>query len=50
MSREELAQVVRDQISRAVTNALTSGVPSVGMLRRCEDTIMHAVDQYDGGE
>ena len=46
MTREELAQVVRDQISRAVSNALTSGVPSVGILRRCEEEILRAADKH----
>ena len=48
VSRAELEQVVREQIERAVSNALTAGVPSLGMLRRAAGTIMDAADEWKG--
>lgn len=45
MSRDELGQVVLDQLRRFAANALTSGVASVGMERRCRDEIMIAADK-----
>ena len=45
MTLAEFEEIVREEISRAVANALTSGVPSSGMLNRaCERIVMAAVN------
>ncbi len=49
MTRNEFESVVRQQISRAVSNALASKVPSSGMVNRCASEIMRAADEYGAG-
>jgi hypothetical protein len=44
--RDELEAVVRAQITRAVSNALTAGVPSSGILNRATEAILDAADAY----
>lgn len=46
MTKDELEATVRQQITRVVTNALTSGVPSTGMMNRATETILGAADAY----
>ena len=50
MTRDRLEEIVREEISRAVANALTSGVPSSGMLNRAAGAIMRAADEYEEPE
>lgn len=45
-AQERFEAVVREQITRAVANALQSGVPSNGMLNRCAEAIRKAADTY----
>jgi hypothetical protein len=49
-ARDELEAVVRAQITRAVSNALTAGVPSSGIMNLATDTIMRAADAYAAGD
>jgi hypothetical protein len=49
-TRERLEAVIREQLTRAVANALTSGVPSTGMMNRATETILAEVDEYAGAE
>ncbi len=46
MTRAELEDIIRIQITRAVSNALVSGTPSIGMLNRVAEEILRAADQY----
>jgi hypothetical protein len=43
---EELEATVRQQITRVVTNALQSGVPSTGMMNRATEAILAAAGSY----
>jgi len=42
--------VVRAQITRAVSNALTAGVPSSGIMNRATEAILGAADAYAAGD
>ena len=42
VTREQFERVVREQITRCVTNALTAGVPSNGIMNRATETILQA--------
>ena len=46
MTREQLEAVIREQITRVVTNALMAGVPSTGIMNRATAGILKAADEY----
>ena len=49
-TRERLEAVIRQQITRCVANAITSGVPSTGIMNRATEEILHEVDEYTTAE
>ena len=49
-ARAELEAVVRAQITRVVSNALTAGVPSSGIMNRATEAILGAADAYAAGD
>jgi len=49
-TRERLEAVIRAQITRCVSNAITAGVPSTGIMNRATEEILREVDEYTTAE
>jgi hypothetical protein len=49
-TRDGLEAVIREQLTRCIANALTSGVPSTGIMNRATETILGAADEYATAE
>jgi hypothetical protein len=49
-TRERLEAVIRTQLTRVTTNALTAGVPSTGIMNRAAEEILAEVDEYTHAE
>ena len=49
-TRERLEAVIRAQITRCASNALTAGVPSTGIMNRATEEILREVDEYTTAE
>ena len=46
MTRDDVEAIVREQLTRAIANALASRAPSTGIMNRATETILAAADAY----